>query len=429
MGEDNRVTKPVGTRFALTGPAKAVLIVAGVVVLLLGVVIVKALTHKSVATGASQPNSASAGNDSQDGTAALWDANQHGILVLEGSQPSPAGVGTLNIPATLALIDPSNGNVLAQVALPTPQQTTLDGKNLSLDNGTQNFGSFGSYQFNSTYQYIAAQFSQASDGSQDVGYYDLATSKVTDISPKSSSSFSAQTVSDTGPSFSPTNPNLLEFQRNGQNYAYNIATGQSQLATQTAGPIPSCVGYQSSACILVDQSGSPSIGITTRPQDDDNSVTDDPADNPNVASGNGYQELGISNNGTFVLLVQGVNQDGSLQSIDCTPVEWLDSKNILCARQNGFVKVDVVDRTEMPAGSSYSYSDAYYKIAAPVSLLQSNDRTNTSPVLSPDRKTIAFISSQGSSAGLYTVPVSGGQPKEVAQLTSGTYTPGIVAWR
>ena len=63
------------------------------------------------------------------------------------------------------------------------------------------------------------------------------------------------------------------------------------------------------------------------------------------------------------------------------------------------------------------------------SLLPVTDRTNSEPVLSSDAKSVAFLSQQGSTTGVYTVPISGGQPTEVIADISVTPNLGaLTAW-
>jgi len=353
----------------------------------------------------------------------LWDSGQHGILAFEGGATTPT---------SLVLLNPDSGSVIAQEAIPSSGKLGKASYNIAAESG----GGSATYYFSATYRYMAVQFDKASDGSQDVGYYDLETNKAYDIFPNGGSG--AQTVVvDTAPSFDPLNPNFLLFTRStagtgfsqgtsssGQTYSYDLATKQIQpfpdtvlnggstcpavttLTTQT-------FSTQNEGCELAGQGSSAGMGLFN----DHFGLTIDVSPSSPYGDGDGTN--------THVEALQ----NGQVSNIDCDPVQWLNAKDILCTNQanNNFLSVDLGDMTS----TTDSNGDAIYQVPTPgPAILPNNVWSDTNPVASPDGKTIDFISAQGNPANntaLYQVPTSTAKTKEIMKLKDNDLD--LLLWR
>jgi len=371
----------------------------------------KPKTYGTLAVGGvASPSTKS--SSSQQNSTALFNSSVHGILAVDSGN--------------LELLSTANGKVIASKVLPSSTNTMTDnGNGKQFTFSTQNAGTAG-FNFNSTYQYIPVEFKQAADGSEDVGYYNLANGHVTDISNnKTGTSFGAEPTVDTAPVFDPTNPNILYFCRNDcggsnngavANYSYNITTGTKQQASY-AGP-PACqspyVSYGDDDCELPGRGPSAGMGLTT---DDGNSGAL-AIDSPAGASINSDTSL------VDIVYVSG----GQNNDIGCTPIQWLDSSHILCNEDqdnSGDFNDEIVDLGAMTQ-STNDYGNTQYTVPQPTSLLPNNDRTNSSPITSPDSKKMAFVSTLENATGLYTVAITGGQPTEIGPIDSSTK---LVEWR
>jgi hypothetical protein len=370
-------------------------------------------TGRNTVSGESQLISSISPSESEpsDNNASLWDENQHGIIALEGG-------GNSGTPLSLVLLNPVDLSVIAQKALPVNLNMTRnsDGKAFTLVTLSNNTP-LGQpmFAFSGNFQYIAVTFAPNSDGSQHIGYYNLENSDVTDISPNTPSGFSSQVTVDTSPMFDPTEPNILLFQRNGQNYQYDLNTQISKPSNLTQNIYVSSY----TMCYLINE-GNGYNGCQLQ-------------DNTHTTS---TSYLSPINNGTYALALFTGNGDNAQinsvmssgdNTVDCGPDFWLDSNTLLCSvsDNSNFSKVDLGVKSQLNNG----VVNAYYQVPDPTNLLPSNGRQNTNPILSYDGKTIIFQSTLGSTTNAYSIPSSGGQPKQIAQLGSSNSPLLFLEWR
>lgn len=88
----------------------------------------------------------------------------------------------------------------------------------------------------------------------------------------------------------------------------------------------------------------------------------------------------------------------------CEPELWVDARRLLCRVAN----YDAAPVTANLVVLTFAADFASIERTTP--LLPDGDRDNSSPVLSPDGTTIAFISRQGEAAEVFTVDVEGATP-------------------
>jgi hypothetical protein len=331
-------------------------------------------------------------------TSELWNSSVHGLLALEYN-------GSDNF---LVLLNPNNGNVLARVAIPKSGTYNNRKYTAGFALGITNYEILDA--LNNTHRYVAIAFAPASDGSTDVGYYDLETGKTYDVTPKAIQQSGQTITKDSNPAFESNNPDLLVFTRStagtgftqgeqssGQSYAYNLITKQVQpYSGTTSGNCRGTLQYapNSGDCELMGQGPSAGVGFAN---DGMESLGVDPT--PNQSNSNNYADDSQGDTFTPVETTGG----GQTNPVDCDPDQWLPNNTMLCDSDDG-TNILIVNMSSFKMGS-----DNFYQVPSSTDLLPTNQRDNGGAIASPDGKTIDFVSN----GDLYQVPVKGGQPSDI----------------
>jgi len=310
----------------------------------------------------------------------------------------------------LESIDPGTGAVSGTVVLPMDLADPV----MSLD---PRFGSCGEMTspvwrtrelFDRDFTRMVLRSSQRSDGSRHVGWIDLASGRITDVTARTSGhGFSSMTPVDNAPAFDPItgdfwwarglddvlsiDPETLKvtdhhLESGGGNYAY---AGQFMLTEGT----PDASGRRAAAVWVPAIGRAPVVRV--------------------LDSTHGLNEFETANPAGRDVSVAGL--DGG-----CRVEGWLDDSHV------------IVNDT---IGSACPTSVIDLDNPALVRILPANDHVNHDFVVSPDRGTIAFVSAGGGKIGiyrssgsatrdprcLYTIPGSDG--------TGVTVNARLLAWR
>jgi hypothetical protein len=281
-------------------------------------------------------------------------------------------------------------------------------------------------QFDTGLKHVAVTTSKLPDGSQHVGYVDLATNKFTDVSGTAAGSFSSNAPVDSNPVFSPSRPELW-FLRDGRDiYSTDLSGGS--LTKHSLPPMPpsgggprflveigtdqpisySTTGGFYQIPVLPNPSGT--IAVAARPeqfnphQDGGIQVFTHPADTFAPPDDRSTPTKGSA------IILTGVGV--------CVPEAWVDEATLICSSSANPPELMI---TPIAQGRTSATATA---------LLPPNHRENYSPVVSPDRSTVAFLSSgQGTTTTLWSTSTkSGSEPRKVIDLPDSGFARTLLAW-
>lgn len=281
-------------------------------------------------------------------------------------------------------------------------------------------------QFNSDFTRTAlVDESVRDDGSRHVGYVDLTTGRVTDVTASGigpSAGFAAPALpQDDDPLFSPGKEEFV-FARGqdviGVDLKSMARTTRAHRGIDGLGkPFPTnglVVAPGSGAILASDAIPNPSgtRAVSSDPLDtvdheqpfptllvwDDLSQTLDPN-----AKG---RKIRITN---LPETPWGGPYGGMWNLIDCAPAAWIDDSTFICDEGlAALVESQSLQVITLQGGQSE---------VSGRSLLPTNVRKNSNPVVDPSGTSVAFYSSAPGQASIYRVPASGGTPTKVADLT------------
>jgi hypothetical protein len=154
--------------------------------------------------------------------------------------------------------------------------------------------------------------------------------------------------------------------------------------------------------------------------------------NPSGTYAVGTYAVAFNTDGVFLL--QGDNptsQDHRLRDVpaNCGVDFWIDDHRFVCTHSIGTQSLVnwATNFVEVALSSDFS------SVTAVRPLLPDTDRNNASPVLSPDQRSIAFISRQGDQVALFRQDLaSGAQPRKIVDISPDqhhNHLPDLIEWR
>jgi hypothetical protein len=316
---------------------------------------------------------------------------------------------------SLILIDPKSGSTIATAPVSAKIPTGWSAGYYCPD---RNRGLDGAErvrlreQFSPDLSRVAVYGSQA-DGSQHVGYVDLATGLLTDLTAKhQTTGFGSTLPVHCNPLFAPSSNTFwfLEAVPNRDRstvHRVDLTTG----AEETRGTVDlKCPNIYAQILVWAsDQVAAlptfPSYAALPNPT---GTLAVSRPVGPGMFAG---FSLFVSPSGppTRVSMNGGKN--------DCQPYAWADDSTLICATQAGGDWILVVASSVTASTTS----------AQATPLLPTNTRRNYSPVTSPDAKTVAFASQQGTDISLYTIALAnaGAEPT----LVAANMTFSLISWQ
>jgi hypothetical protein len=278
-------------------------------------------------------------------------------------------------------------------------------------------GAFSLYtreQFDADFGRVAVTTGKLADGSQHVGYVDLATKQFMDVSGSGGGSFSSAIAMDSEPVFSPNGAELW-FLRDGKDiYSADLNGGH---LTKRFSPPPSPNGGEP-RFLVEPGTNEPIVYNTDLSQF---RVLPNPSGNIAVAP-LADQRAGIRvfthPEDTFA-----DPQKGSVVGMPnvgmCEPDAWIDDVTLLCDTSGSPPQLMT---TKVTSHSASATANAF---------LSPNQRQNFSPVVSSDHTSVAFLSKPdtGITTSLYvTSTTAGTEPHKVIDLPPSGFTKGLLGW-
>jgi|GEM_PF-6134045 len=277
-------------------------------------------------------------------------------------------------------------------------------------------------QFASDFSRMAVTTGTLPDGSQHAGYISLANGRFTDLSGAPSASFGAHAATDTNPVFSP-NGTELWFMRD----------GTEVYSTQLAHPAP--VKKLTMPDSIVTQ-----MGFLVTPGSDQpvGFIPNSEEALPNPSGTRSVSELIGTPGGLQVfrsaadtfydpylggnsvsILTPGLAQLG-LPS--CDPMAWIDDEQLICGGSTGDTAQQLVTMRLSPDSSSATVVQS--------ALVPPNTRSDTNVVVSPDKRSFAFLSTEGSLTSIYEGTTSGGPVTKIADVPTqtGIFWGALLGW-
>lgn len=320
---------------------------------------------------------------------------------------------------SINFLSPDSGQSTSQLTVeaqltggPSGQLTTDFGVRCGTGGGA--FSLHTREQFDAGFGRVAVTTGKLADGSQHIGYVDLANKQFVDLSGSGGSGFSSAIAIDSEPVFSPGGAELW-FLRDGKDiYSTDLSGGH--LTKRFSPPPPPNAGdprflvepgtnqpivYNpdlSQFRVLPNPSGNiavapladqrPGIRVFTHPED---TFAD-----PQKGSSVGMPNVGM-----------------------CEPDAWIDDVALLCDTSGSPPQLLI---TKVRPQSTSATATAF---------LPPNQRQNFSPVVSPDRTSVAFLSKpeSGTTTSLYvTSTTSATEPHKVIDLPPSGFTKGLLGW-
>ncbi len=281
-------------------------------------------------------------------------------------------------------------------------------------------------QFDTGLNRVAVTTSKLPDGSQHVGYVDLATKRFTDVSGTASGGFTSNATVDSNPLFSPSRSEIW-FLRDGRDiYSTDLSGGH--LSKHTTPPASASGGVTG---FLIESGTDQPVNYMKESGPEQLHVLPNPSGTIAVAArpeqGYPHQAGGIRvfthPADTFAPLdVWSDSTKGSAIAMTgvgaCVPEVWVDEATLLCSS------------SESPPALMITSIASGRTSAAAVALLPPNQRENFSPVVSPDRSTVAFLSrGQGTITTLWSTSTKpGSDPRKVSDLPDSGFARALLAW-
>ncbi len=323
---------------------------------------------------------------------------------------------------TLMAIPEGGGQPLAQIEIPLPAgtSTAFDCRD----------GSYAFRQvFNEDYSRMAVTIRNSADQSEHVGYINTATGELVDLETDSTSDFAAASQNHNAV-FDPASGDLWFVAGNPS--GMNVGTIMSMPAdggdSAETGEAFQYVGQDK--FVLAGKSGH--IAIPTN----SNGL---PLPNPPGTVTALYNSIGGAELRAALTLVDPANPEGDhgkegervlsvegqdLPAPGLVPVAWVDDDTLITS-------VDISTMSNLRASSLqlFDFSPDLQGLQSTYRVIPDSDRTNRSPVVSPEGDTLAFLSYRGETGGLYTVPLSESGPTDPTLLSDTTYPGVLLEWR
>jgi hypothetical protein len=321
----------------------------------------------------------------------------------------------------LSIYDPTSGQVLGQETIPTSFNTNIGQVNVALDaSSCRNSASFNRLaareMFDSSLSEVAVMSAQQTDGSQHVGYVNLASGAFTDLTTSTSGSgFSGHIPVDNAPVFDQATGDMWFFRDDGGIY-HCSPSGTCAVAAHVDQP------DQNSHFYVING------GWQLTPATNDPALLDT-SGRIAAIEGNNTQNLGA----TYDLAVERGGQEprrglytlsdpkgGTIgNDVNCYPEAWVSETSLICSASGGGSQFWYV--SGLAAGKPGTRTARR--------LLPTNERQDDSPVISPDGKRFVFRSTGGSITALYVQPVNAKRLPAPRRLVSVGATEVPIAWQ
>ncbi|MEN9327974.1 MAG: hypothetical protein RI947_782 [Candidatus Parcubacteria bacterium] len=353
----------------------------------------------------------------------IFDNNSKGIVAIYDDHNA---VTTTVYAYSLVLIDPTNFEIISEYDIPT--ETWHDPKGIKFNTVAKNSATYARYHkeeyswdsprnYGKDLRYVPIQYERESDGSQDVGFLDLSTNTATNISGDTDkSSFGSQTVIDEDPFFNPFDPNMFLFLHNDKRHVYYMDSKKIESYDKETTKM-SDETFKS----IKEKDYGKSVNKSSRFM----LLYDDKArkDEFGITFTNSYD---CKNDSYLDKSKSSICSEAAFASFfSCNDSSiWMDEDTYLCLKDNQFFKIKASTAKVVTAEGF-----EFYAIPPPSGLLPKNDRSNSSPIVSPDGKTILFYSSKGKERAIYSVSADGGEPKLVKTLTTNEFPYHYLFWR
>ena len=274
----------------------------------------------------------------------------------------------------------------------------------------------GSYafrqMFDKDYSRMAVTIHDSDNNSDHVGYYDLTSQQVVDLDANSGSSFAAAPQNH-NPVFSPTTGDLWYVSGPIDNHQILRRPADGGQAIDTGQHFR----YYGETKFVV-------AADRIVPTDGDNGGLPDPSGRF-LAS---YSSTASSSQNKFNIKRDPYDEGAVAEVPDDYPKElrgplaWVDRRRVLA-----YVDQSTMDNPRRNNFALITLSPDLKKVEGGRLLLPNSDRDNASPVVSPDHRTVAFLSGRGSKAGLYMTSIEGtSQPRQVQTTAVASL---LVEWR
>jgi hypothetical protein len=276
-------------------------------------------------------------------------------------------------------------------------------------------------QFDRNFSRTAVMTDLLPDGSQHVGFISLANGRFTDLSGTPSGSFSSHAARDDQPIFSP-NGTEMWFMRDGKDI----------YSTQLAHPLPVKrftipAAAPTQGGFLVTPGSDRPVGFTANSEE----ALPSPSGTRLVAEligTPGGMQVFRSAADTFYDPYLGGNgfsiptpDLAKLGLPSCDPMAWIDDRQLICGGSTADTDQHFVTM-RLSSGSTSA-------VVANANLIPPNERSNTNVVVSPDKQSIAFLSTEGSVTSLYEGKTSGGAVRKIADVAaSGMFWGALIGW-
>lgn len=274
--------------------------------------------------------------------------------------------------------------------------------------------------FDTGFGRIATTTPTLSDGSQHVGFVDLASKRFTDVSGASSTGFGAHAFTDSNPVFSFSGQQLW-FLRDGQDiYSADLHGGQP--VKRLTLPQPNDLSRAVPQFLMAPGSDQP-IGQSGTLAALPNPSGTAAVDSRTVGTGRSLQNAAIRVYRAADTFVFANGHEVTMTGeYECVPEAWVDDVTLLCdaTQQVGSPPRLVITKVTLQSTS-----------VTAVPLLPPNERSNFSPVVSPNHASVALLSTAGSVTSLYVTSTTGrGEPRKVTDLSDQLGSSGttLLGW-
>jgi len=322
-----------------------------------------------------------------------------------GSSSSSPAIGDVND----ALIGIScSDTAITLVALPAAGGPIAARRDIPLVDGvTPTFGC-GSHPyavrqiFNRDYTRMAVTITNSSDRSRHVGYVNVDSGKVVDLNADSTGDFAAAAQNDS-PVYDPASGNIWYLDRNESSGAVLQRVSPVKAVGPDGGP-PTTVGSWGGDAFVIEGTSGNLTGFTSSKQL--------PLPNPSGTADAEYNSirpslsLQTADEGKELLSIKGLDglpstEERGLPARGTVPLAWVDDSTLITATD-----ISTTSNTTASAMQLFRFSDNLRSVLSTSPLIPDSDRTNVSPVVSPDHDSVIFISGRGNTAGIYRVKIS-----------------------
>lgn len=271
--------------------------------------------------------------------------------------------------------------------------------------------------FNSDFTRIAVTITHTSDASKHVGYMDVRSGELVDLDKEEANEFAAAPRHYSSV-FDPSSDDIWYLDNTDPSEGLTVQAIDPNGGSRTT---VATVGSLADDFIITGRSGN----LT-----EFTSSGDLPLPNPSGTALAEYDSIGGEALAAALTLLSVVTGH-RLTSIEGrrlpvsgpVPLVWVDDHTLVTESD-----ISGPTNTTARAMQVFRFSADLRRLVGTTPLIPDSDRTNSSPVVSPDRTSVAFISSRGSTVGLYRVRIgtSAGQPTRIA---AGQVPSKLLDWR